>query len=129
MLDPESHHPHQFLEQSALIGSVEVDRIDVLVFLGRILGVLDTAVRAVMEPIRMLADPRMVGRALDCKIERHLDSETVGRRVEAIEVAQRPDRRIYRGVSARLAANRPPTAGRVRTTVEPILRTLPIRVA
>src|SRR5271167_1262444 len=117
MLAPESHHPHQLLEQSALIGGVEIDRINILVFLGRVLGILDAAVGAMLKPIRMLADPWMVRRALDCKIECHLDSKTVGRRVEAIEIADRADRRLDRRMPAGLTTNRPRTAGRIRSAV------------
>ncbi len=42
----------------------EVEGIDVLVLLGRVLGVGDGPVGAVMEPLGMLADPGMVGRAV-----------------------------------------------------------------
>src|ERR1700724_778322 len=90
VIAPESHHPHQLLEQSALIGGVEIDRVDVLVFLGRILSVLDAAVWPMMEPLRMLAHPWVVGRALDCEIERQLHPQAVRSGVETIEVADRP---------------------------------------
>ena len=38
-----------------------VDVVDVLVALGRVLGVLERAVRPVLEPLRVLAQPRVVG--------------------------------------------------------------------
>src|ERR1700758_2527755 len=88
VLAPESHHTQEGFEQSALIGSIEINRIDVLVFLGRVLGILDAPVRPMMKPIRMLAHPRMVGRALDREIERYFHSQTVGGGVEAIEIAE-----------------------------------------
>src|SRR5258708_5767504 len=110
VLTPESQHAQQRFEQSALIGGIEIDRIDVLVFLGRVLGVLDVAVRPMMKPIRMLAHPWMVGRALDREIERNFHSETVGGRVEAVEIAERPNRRIDCSMSTGLTANRPGAA-------------------
>src|SRR5258708_17602470 len=126
VIAPESHHPHQLFEQSALIGGVEIDRVDVLVFLGRVLSVLDAAVWPMMEPLRMLAHPWMVGRALDCEVERHLHSQAIGSSVETIEVADRPERRIDRSMTSGLATDRPRTAGKVRPTVERIARSLAI---
>src|ERR1700674_4767438 len=117
VLAPESYDPQHLLQQSTLIGSVKIDRIDILVLLGRVLGVLDASVWPMMEPLRMLANPRMVRRALDCEVQRHLNSKTVGGRVEAVEVAKRPQRRINRHVPPGLAANRPRTAGRIRSSV------------
>src|SRR5260221_11457599 len=81
-----------------------------------------------MKPIRMLAHPWMVGRALDCKIEGDFNSETVGRRVEAIEITERADRRIDRGMAACLTANRPRAARRVRSPVQRIAGTFAIGV-
>src|SRR5277367_1700575 len=128
MRAPETDHAHQLLEQAALIGSIEIDRIDILVFLGRVLCVLDAAIRPMLKPIRMLADPWMVGRALDREIESQLDSKTVGRRVEAIEILQCPDRWIDRGMSSGLTANRPRAAGRVGSAVQHVALALAIGV-
>ena len=47
--------------------------VDVLVALGRVLGVLQRAVGAPVEPFGMLGEPRVVGRALDREVERDLD--------------------------------------------------------
>ena len=41
------------------------------------------------EPFRMLAHPRMVGRALDREIDRDLQPQASGRRYEVIEIVQR----------------------------------------
>ncbi len=61
LLDPEADHVGQALPQRRPVLGLEVERVDVLVFLGRVLGVLDTAVGALAEPCRVLAYPRMVG--------------------------------------------------------------------
>ena len=50
----------------------EVDRIDVLVLLRRVLGVGDRAVGTVVEPLGMLVHPGVVGRALQGVVEGHL---------------------------------------------------------
>ena len=50
----------------------EVERVDVLVLLGRVLGVGDGAVRPVVEPLGVLRDPGVVGRALQGVVEGHL---------------------------------------------------------
>ena len=73
LLDPEQHHVAQREPQRRLrrVG-VEIDIDDVLVFLRRILGVADRAVGPPGEPVRMLAQPGMIGRALHGEIERDL---------------------------------------------------------
>ena len=57
----------------------EVERIDVLVALRRILGELDAAVRRLPEPLGMLLHPRMVGRCLESEVQRHLEAERLCR--------------------------------------------------
>ena len=53
--------------------AVEVDVVDVLVALGRVLRVLQRPVRAAVEPLGVLLQPRVVGRALDREVEGDLD--------------------------------------------------------
>ena len=62
----------ELVPQAAPVGRLEVEGVDVLVFLGRIFGVLDGAVGADDEPFGMLGDPGMVGRALEGDVERDL---------------------------------------------------------
>ena len=54
---------------------VEVHRVDVLVLLRRVLGVGDRAVGAGGEPLGVRPDPRVVGRALEGEVHRHLEPE------------------------------------------------------
>src|ERR1700722_1831937 len=128
MLAPEPDDALQFLEQSARIRRVEVDRINVLVLFGRVLGVFDAAVGSMMKPLRMLTDPRMVRRTLNCEIQRHLYPKTIGGRVEVIEIVQRADRRIDRNMPSSLISDRPRASRRTRSTIESVARTLAIRV-
>ena len=55
-----------------VLGS-EVERVDVLVFLGRVFGVLDGAVGARSEPFGCSRDLGVVGRGLKSDVEGHLD--------------------------------------------------------
>src|SRR5690606_34575727 len=73
MADPEQHDIAQRMPKPRDRLAVEVDIDDVLILLRRVLVEFDGAVRTPVEPFRMLLDPRMIGRALDRKIERDLD--------------------------------------------------------
>ena len=77
-VDPEQHHVAQRLPQRPPVFALEVERIDVLVFLRRVLRVLDRAIGPVPEPFGMLPHPRMIGRALPCEVERDLEAEALG---------------------------------------------------
>src|ERR1700751_6299375 len=97
---PEQDRVAQFGPQSFSVRVVEIDIDDVFVFLGRILGVFDRSVGPETKPLRMLAHPRMVGRGLNCEIERHLNPELRGGTDESAEV----------GKGAELGGNCPVTA-------------------
>ena len=87
--------------------ALEVEGIDVLVFLRRILGVLDGAVGSRLEPFRVLAHPRVVGRRLEGDVQRNLDvpsARFVDQPVEAGEVAQL---RVNCAVAAYRGTDRP----------------------
>ena len=53
--DPELDHRLQLVPERRPVVRLEVERVDVLVLLRRVLGVLDRAVGAVAEPRRVLA--------------------------------------------------------------------------
>ncbi len=79
---------------------LEVERVDVLVLLGRVLGVLDRAVRPHPEPLRVLGCIGMIGRALECDVERDLDPARLRGTAEVLEVLERPQLRVDRLVAA-----------------------------
>src|SRR5271169_1368275 len=81
------------------------------------------------EPFRMLARPRMVGRALDREVDRDLQSQPPGRRYEVIEIVQAAKRRLDRGMAAGFAADRPRTAGTVGKRSQRVVGPLAMRVA
>src|ERR1700694_1449059 len=73
---------------------LEVERNDVLVLLRRVLGVLDRAVGPVLEPLRVLARVRVVGRALERDVEGDVHTVLAGRPDQAVKILQRAELRI-----------------------------------
>ena len=96
-------------ERPPVLG-VEVDVVDVLVALGRVLGVLERAVGPPVEPVGVLAQPGVVGRALDREVERDRDAELGGARGQARELRRAAEVGVQRRVPAGLAADRPRAA-------------------
>ena len=109
---------------------VEVDRVDVLVLLRRVLGVGDRAVGLGGEPLRVRADPRVVGRACRAKSSATSRSSSRGRAHERVEVGDRAELRVDRVVPAVARADRPRRADVVRAgdqrVVGPLRLTSPI---
>ena len=95
------------------VGALEIERIDVLVFLRRVLRVLDRAVGPMPEPFRMLAHPRMIRRRLERDVERDVAARGARRADEPIEVVERSEARLDGGVAA-VASDRSPTGCRDR---------------
>ena len=90
-LDPGHHHAEPCAPERLAcrrIGPVEIDGVDVLVFLGRVLRVLDRAIRGVPEPLRVLADPGVVWRCLHGEVERQLHAVRLDRATEVLELGQ-----------------------------------------
>ncbi len=85
---PKPQHVEQRLHQVGLVGGVEVDRINILVFFGRVLGVFNRAVGAMFEPIRMLLHPGMVGRALNREVQGDLVPDSARHPHEMVKVGQ-----------------------------------------
>src|SRR5439155_13149606 len=100
--------------------------INVLVLLRGILGVLERTVGAPVEPLRMLAHPGMVRRALNGQIDCDLDAERPCGLEEAPEILERAEL----GMDRRMPALRPPDgprASRIRGPCRPcIVRTLAV---
>src|SRR5207249_8739662 len=71
----------------------------------------DRAVGAVLEPLRVLGQPGVVGRALDREVERDLEPELLRAGDEAVEVRERAELGGDGVVAALLCADRPGAAG------------------
>ena len=79
-------------------------------FFGGFSAYLMRAVGAVVEPLGMLAHPRVIGRALDREVERDLHAELRGAAHEAVEVVERAELGVDGVVAALGAADRPRAA-------------------
>src|SRR5437867_10479061 len=110
-LDPQQRHLEQRLPQRAPILGLEIERIDVLVFLRRVLGILDRAVGSMPEPFRMFMHPRMIRRALPREIDRDLEAEALGFAAEPFEILEGAEPRLDRRVAAVRRSDRPWTPG------------------
>src|SRR5207237_2103811 len=97
-----------------------------LVFLRRVLGEADRAVGPPAEPVGMLAQPWMVGRALDREIERDLETVGGGRRLQTREILERAKLGVDRVVAALLGADRIGTARIVGPGHEAVVAALAI---
>src|SRR5579885_3508006 len=100
VLDPKQDYPPQLLPKLSPLRRFEIQGEDILIFLWRIFRVLNGAVRPFAEPLRMPASIGMVGRALKSDVERNLNSMLFGFGNQMVEVVQRPQLRMDRGVSA-----------------------------
>src|SRR6185369_12080846 len=107
VLDPERDHAAKLLPERLPRFGLEVEWVDVLVLLGRVLGVVDRAVGAVAEPLGVLLHPGMVRRALEGEVEGDLETVLAGARHQSIEVGERAELRMDRRVTALLGADRP----------------------
>ncbi len=85
LADPVANNVEQRLPQPSPVVAAEVDVVDVLVALRRVLGELQCPVGAAEEPLRVLGQPRVVGRALDREVERDLDADAPALRQRARE--------------------------------------------
>jgi len=127
---PEHEHVAQRVPQPLPVRALEVERIDVLVLLRRVLGVLDRPVGPGLEPGRVLLDPRVIRRGLERDVERDLELPGARRGDQVIEVVERPERGVDAGVAALGAADRPRAARIVgpgdRGVVRPLRNAVPI---
>ena len=106
--------------------AVEVDVVDVLVLLGRVLGVLERAVGPAEEPLGVLGQPGMVRGALDGEVEGDLEAQLPGIGDERVEVVDRAEVGVDGGVAAGVGADRPGAAGIVGTGGEAVVRALAV---
>ena len=106
VIHPVPHHPqHLHVEAGRVV--VEVERIDVLVLLRRVLRIGDGAVRQFGEPLPMVLGPRMVGSALQGQVERHLEAQIRSGGDEVVEVLDGAQLGVHGIVATQLAADRP----------------------
>src|SRR5439155_3508320 len=128
LVDPVDDDVPECRPQPGPVLALEVDVVDVLVALRRVLGVLQRPIGSPMKPFRMLLQPRVIGGALDREVERDLEPDLPRASDEAAEVLDRPEVRMDSRVAALLAADRPRAAGVVRRGGERVVPALPVRM-
>src|SRR5713101_8927570 len=89
---------------------VKVKGVDVLIFLGRIFGVLHGAIRAPPEPLRVLLHIGMIGGALEGDVESYLYPILLGCGDQAPEIVQGPKLWMDGRMPASVRPNGPGTA-------------------
>src|SRR5690348_432109 len=112
--DPELEDAPELVPERRPVLRLEVERIDVLVFLRRVLRVFVRSVGTVGEPRRMLAHVRMVRRGLERDVERDLEPARARGPDEPLEVAKRAEAWLDRFVAAFRGPNRPRAPGLAR---------------
>ena len=108
--DPVIEHALQSGPHGAPVVALEIERINVLVLLRRVLGVLDGAVGAPAKPLRMGLYPGMIGRALKCNVKGDFDAMRRCSSDQVTEIFSRPQRGQDRLVPALRRANGPRAA-------------------
>src|SRR5919197_3727017 len=88
LLDPEAENAFEFLPECLPMLCLKVKGVDVLIFLGRIFGVLHGAIRAPPEPLRVLPYIGMIRGALEGDVESYLYSILLGFGNQAPEIVQ-----------------------------------------
>ncbi len=107
VIDPVLDHAEERLPQLLRLRAVEVDVDDVLIALRRVLRVLHRAVGPPREPLGVLLEPRVVGRALHGEVERDLEAELAGASDEAVEVVEGSEIGMHGLVATLGPADRP----------------------
>ena len=108
--DPELEDALQLGPEAARVFAFKVEWINVLVLLRRVLGVLHRAVGPLLEPRRMLAHIGMVGRALECDVQRDRNAAAARLGHQRVEVGEGAKLRLQGLVPALLCADRPRAA-------------------
>ena len=96
-----------FLPEAFPLSTLKVDGQDVLVFFGRVLGVLHSAIWPPDEPLGMLLHPGVIGGTLQGKVKGDLNAEVIGLFDEALVVGKGAQLFVDGIVATVFAADRP----------------------
>src|ERR1700680_2334585 len=109
LVDPKHDDVPQLRPQRPPLGGgvFEIQRIDILVLLGRVFRVLDRAVRARPEPFPVLTHIGVIRRALKGDVERDFKTVLLGLREEPLEIPRCAQLWVNRRMTAFGRANRP----------------------
>ena len=125
-VDPHQHDPPPLVPQLLPGRRVPVEVVDVLVLLGRVLGVLDRAVRAAVEPLRVLGQPRVVGGRVERDVERDVHPVLARGRAQRAHVVERAELGVHGVVAALGGADRVRGARVVRPGGERVVAALAV---
>ena len=126
---PDEHDVEQRLPETTPVVRSEVDVVDVLVLLRWVLRVLQRAVGATVEPLGVLAQPRMVGRRLDREVDADLAADLAAAGDHRLEVLDGAELGVDRVVPALLRADRPRAADVAAPGDERVVAALAVRDA
>jgi len=110
LFDPEVKDALQLGPHVLPVGRFEIERINVLVLLRRILGILNRAVRPIAKPIRMFLHIGMVGGTLKGNVQGDLDPPLAGCVNQPSEIVERAKLRVNGFVPALLRTDSPRAA-------------------
>ena len=110
LFHPKAEHPLEGIPQSLPVGRLEIQGINILILLGRVLRILNRPVGALLEKFRMFGHPRMIRGALEGNVEGHFHFQLPGPLDQLGKVFQRAQGGVDRSVAALGRADRPGTA-------------------
>ena len=118
---PVFDHVDQFPPKVLPVRAVEVQRVDVLILLRWIFRIADRSVGPLIKPIRMILHVRVIGRAIEGKVERDLQSTEFGLFDQPQEIPFGSKGGFNVTVTASRATNRPGRADIVRSGREGVV--------
>ena len=129
LFDPEFEDGLELVPEVFPVFRLEINGEDVLVFLGRVFGILHGAVRAPAKPGRVLLHPRVIGSALEGDVESHFHAAHFRFVEKAAKIFECAEFREDGFVAAFLRSDRPRAADVVAARGEGIVLALAELVA
>src|SRR5919106_4743111 len=126
LFKPVQDHVFELLKQGLPSVGLEIEGIDVLVFLRRILGELNSPVGTPAEPGWISLHIGMIRRALEGNIQGHFHPSFMDRADQSLEILKRPKLGVYRLVPAFLCPDGPGASGILGSGDEGVVFTLAI---
>ena len=100
LFDPKVEDVLQLGPERLPVLGLKIERINILVFFGRILGVLNGAVGPFAKPLRMLANVRVIRGALESDVERDFEATFAGAFYECAKIIEGTKFEVDRFVAA-----------------------------
>ena len=104
-LRPAEQEIAEFIPEGFPLRIMKIQRIDILIFLGRIFCVLDRSVRTVKKPLRVFLHIRMIWRTVQGKVESHLHSTVLDFTEQPFKVRKTAKFRFHFAMASSRAAD------------------------